>query len=71
MSTPDMKPSADDALEAAVERVAKAMAAHSGWDSWDTAKTCQHTPNGNEPEEERDYWREMARIARAEFLPAI
>lgn len=52
--------------EATVERAARAMALRSGWDGWDSATTCQHTPNGCEPEEERGYWRDLARAALAE-----
>lgn len=50
-----------------VERLARAMAKKSMWDGWDTATSCNHTPNGTEPEEERDYWREMAQVALSEL----
>jgi hypothetical protein len=66
LSVPPEKPSSPSTSaldEARVERAARAMAKHSGWDNWDTAKTAAHTPNGNEPEEEREYWRDLARIA--------
>ena len=45
------------------ERVARALAAHSGWDGWDTARDCRDTPSGNDPEDEREYWRGMADAA--------
>lgn len=53
-----------------IERMARAMAKASSWDGWDTAKTPAQTPNGNDPEEERDYWRDMARAALAS-VPAV
>lgn len=46
-----------------VETVARTLAVHTGWTQWDTATTCGHTPNGNEPDEEREYWRDLARVA--------
>lgn len=46
-----------------IKRAARAMALHSGWSGWDTATNCSHTPNGNEPDEEREYWLELAKIA--------
>lgn len=46
-----------------IERMARAMASKSGWMRWDTATTPADTPNGNDPEVERDYWRDMARAA--------
>jgi hypothetical protein len=54
-----------------VESVAKAMAIHSGWDNWDTAQDCRHTPSGNEPDEEREYWRELANLAIAPYAERI
>jgi hypothetical protein len=51
----------------ALERAARAMAKLSGWDAWDTATTVAHTPSGTDPEEEREYWREMAKVAFNEF----
>ena len=56
-------PVADEQLR--IERMARAMAKASDWDGWDTAMTVAQTPNGNEPEEEREYWRDMARAALA------
>lgn len=50
----------DDKL---IEKVARAMAIHEGWDNWDTAKTFNDTPSGNDPEDEREYWLELARVA--------
>lgn len=46
-----------------VEQVARAMAKHAGWDNWDTAQHVGHTLSGNEPEEERAHWCELAEIA--------
>jgi hypothetical protein len=46
-----------------LEELAKAMAEYSGWDMWDTATDCRHTPNGNDVDEEKSYWRELATIA--------
>jgi len=48
-----------------IERAARAMALWFGWKGWDTAKTCMDTPNGCSPEDERFYWRELARVALA------
>ena len=48
---------------AALGRAARAMAEHAGWLQWDSATTCADTPNGNEPEEERAYWLELAQVA--------
>lgn len=56
-------PPAQVDLEQTIELVARAMAIASDWNGWDTAKTCAGTLNGNEPDEERDYFRHMARIA--------
>lgn len=40
------------------ESLARDLASEFGsWDGWDTAKTCADTPNGNEPDDERAYWR--------------
>lgn len=49
--------------EEQIERTAKAMALYSGWDKWESAKNFCDTLSGNEPEEERQYWRELAKIA--------
>lgn len=46
-----------------IEGIAKAMAKHAGWDGWERAWTMTYTPNGNRPEEGREYWRKLARIA--------
>lgn len=46
-----------------IEKMAKAMAKHSGWDNWDTATDFCHTPSGNDPEDEREYWRDLATLA--------
>jgi hypothetical protein len=53
------------------ESVAKAMAKHAGWEKWDTATDCRHTPSGNDPEDERDYWRELAALAIAPYAERI
>ena len=45
------------------ERVARALAAHYGWMGWDTARDCRDTPSGDDPEDEREYWRGMADAA--------
>jgi hypothetical protein len=50
-------------IDAKVEAAARAMAKHAGWEKWDTATDFTHTPAGNDPEDERDYWRELASIA--------
>ena len=50
----------DDEL---IEKVARACAKAGGWGKYKSAKSCMDTPNGNEPEEEREYWRENARAA--------
>lgn len=39
------------------------MALKSGWEAWDSAKTWTDTPNGCDPQEERDHWLELARTA--------
>lgn len=52
-----------------MERAARAMALHAGWEGWETARTCNDTPNGNEPDDERGYWRDLARVALGE-VPA-
>lgn len=59
-----------DTKHSAVEQVARAMAIHAGWDGWDTATDCRHTSSGNEPEDERQYWRDLAAIAIAAAAPA-
>lgn len=51
-----------------VERVARALAIEAGWDAWDTAIGCNDTLNGNTPEEEREYYRDLAVIAINAFL---
>ncbi|WP_353189128.1 hypothetical protein [Pseudomonas sp.] len=45
------------------ERVARSLAAHYGWTGWDTARDCRDTPSGDDPEDEREYWRGMADAA--------
>lgn len=54
-----------------VERAARAMAIASDWNGWDTAKNCQHTLGGNEPEEEREHFRHLARVALGAVRPAL
>ena len=46
-----------------VEKVARAIAEKSGWDGWDTAKTASDTLSGNDPEDEREACRVLARAA--------
>lgn len=46
-----------------VEVAARAMAAFVGWADWDTAQTVGQTQTGNEPDDERAYWRELALVA--------
>jgi hypothetical protein len=49
----------------AVERVARAVAILEGWEAWDTARSCCDTLSGNEPDEARDGYRDIARAALA------
>lgn len=42
-----------------VERVARKVAERDGWDKWDTAVNFNDTLNGNDPDDERDYYREL------------
>jgi hypothetical protein len=49
-----------------IEKTARAMAAHTGWSDWDAATDFTHTLSGNNPDDERDYWRDLARIALAQ-----
>ena len=49
------------------ERVARAIALADGWLQWDTARTYTHTPNGTDPEECRDGYRDLAEAAIAEL----
>ncbi len=44
-----------------VEEVARALCASDG-ENWD-ARTYNETSHGCDPEEQRDYWREKARVA--------
>lgn len=70
---------ADDALAAlsqraaapvsGVEAAARAMAKHAGWEGWDTATDCTHTLSGNDPEDERESWRELAQVALMSVAP--
>ena len=53
-----------------IERIARAMAKSVGWEAWDTAKDCRHTPDGSDPEYERNYWRGLAKAALAASAPA-
>jgi len=46
-----------------IDKAARAMAIHAGWDSWDTATDFTHTLSGNTPKDERDYWLDLAHIA--------
>lgn len=46
-----------------IERVARAMAIKADWEHWDTAIDGQDTPSGNDPEDERNYFRDQARAA--------
>lgn len=46
-----------------IENAAKSMAIRSGWAGWDSAKDFTQTLSGNDPEEEREGWRDLARIA--------
>lgn len=49
-----------------IENLARMLAGkHGGWVKWDTAASVCDTPAGNEPEEEREYWRAIARDAYA------
>lgn len=61
LPTPDAP--AQDANGARLERAARAMAERAGWLQWNSATTVADTPNGNSPDEERAYWRDMARTA--------
>ncbi|RSZ60004.1 hypothetical protein HF313_14915 [Massilia atriviolacea] len=56
-------------LRSAIEAAAKAMALSVGWDKWDTATDFTHTHSGNDPAEERDYFRGLARAALASAAP--
>lgn len=49
-----------------IDAAARAMAIHVGWLGWDNATDCMHTPAGNDPDDEREYWRDLARIALAQ-----
>ena len=46
-----------------VERMARAIANSEGWDNWDTAQHCGDTMHGNDPDDERNGYRDMARAA--------
>ena len=48
---------------ASIDKVARAMAQSIGWYKWDTAKTCGDTHDGSDPDDERDYWRGLARVS--------
>lgn len=48
-----------------IEAMARAMALAQGWQGWDTATHFSETPSGNEPEEEREHHRDMAKAALA------
>jgi hypothetical protein len=48
-----------------IERVARAMALHVGWQNWDTAVSVCDTQDGSDPDDERDYWRSLACAAVA------
>lgn len=49
--------------DADVEAAAKAIAIAQGWDGWDTAKDFGETLSGNDPEDERNGYREGATAA--------
>lgn len=51
------------AVPDAVEAAARAMATFSGWSGWDSATSCADTLSGNEPEEEREHFIALARVA--------
>lgn len=61
-STPTRRsPMATDPRSELIERMAKAMCARDGFD-WD-AQSCMDTAGGEEPEEQRAYWRDKAEAA--------
>lgn len=55
--------------DAMIERVAKALAVHAGWDGWDTAVGWFQTLSGNEPEEERELFRDTVKFVLAAIIP--
>lgn len=62
-------PMTNPAHTALVEKVARAMCARDGA-NWD-APDCNHTANGEEPEEQREYWIDKATAAIAAVLEAL
>lgn len=54
-----------------IENAAKAMAYHSGWNGWESAKNFTQTLSGNDPEEEREGWRDLAEIALSVFEKSL
>jgi len=54
----------------AVERAARAMARHAGWEGWDAAKSSASTLSGNDPDDEREHYRDLARVALHFGAPA-
>lgn len=48
-----------------IEAIAKALAETHGWEEWDEATNAMHTPGGNEPEEERKYYRDTVKFVIA------
>lgn len=48
-----------------VDAIAKALAESQGWAKWDTAQNCCDTLGGNEPEEEREHYRNTVKFVVA------
>ena len=58
-------PTAADHRAAGIEKMARAMAAFEGWNSWGEAVDFNDTLSGNEPEDERQHYIALATAALA------
>lgn len=64
---PAPDPLLDQASQEDIEAAARAMALVDGWDGWDTASGFNDTLSGNDPEDERAHYRDLANAALSSY----
>lgn len=64
---PAPDPLLDQASQEDIEVAARAMALVDGWDGWDTASGFNDTLSGNDPEDERAHYRDLAAAALSAY----
>jgi len=64
---PAPDPLLDQASQEDIEAAARAMALVDGWNGWDTASGFNDTLSGNDPEDERAHYRDLATAALSAY----